>query len=61
VPTQTQLDKIKPYGEVFMDMGLIVLFVDIIKEDYPNLENDVLSCYVFAPICVKIPLFVTPL
>jgi len=43
VPTQAQLDKTKPYGEMFMDMGLIVLFVDIIKEDYPNLEDDVLK------------------
>jgi hypothetical protein len=36
----TDLNKTKPYGEVYTDAGIIVLFKDIIKQDYPNVVTE---------------------
>jgi hypothetical protein len=44
-PSQNELNKTKPYGEVYLDLGVVVLFKDLIKLDYPLLSDSQLINY----------------
>lgn len=37
---QTAIDTSKPYGELIVDHGVVILYRDIIKEDHANLNDD---------------------
>ena len=43
--TEVQLDKEVPYGELYTEAGIVILFTEVIKLEHPNITDDTLLHY----------------